>query len=126
MELLEQYTKSDISWVYYNKAEREEHDSFMQKYVFPLYDETKEKWFQQWRLYNLFVLAYNILSESVKRNIKPIFDEYRILYFKSKIQRILDLWLNWPSLRDYNNYMRDFYWSYPEEFDKFVNEKHSS
>ncbi len=108
MKYLEQKFTTDVKWLKYTRKELEEHDNFMKKFVFPL-DEIIRKWefSPNMKEYNFFILEYGKLSENVKLVLREVYEEYRILYFKKKIENIInkntfkqdkrsfDLYVNW-------------------------------
>ena len=84
MELLEQKFNTDIPDLYYNKDELEEHDNFMEKFVFPM-----DSWKTNQSRFILFFENYENLSENVKLNLKDTYIEFRVLYFKNRVESIV-------------------------------------
>ncbi len=114
MNLLEQKYKTDIKNLFYTKQELEEHDNFMKKYVFPLDDDLKKWKFSanSWK-YNLFILAYGQLSDNIKDNLKEVYIEYNILYYKWKIKKIIEensFKQDKKSFDEYLKWLRELVW----------------
>jgi len=107
MKYLEQKYNTDIKWLKYNKKELEEHDNFMKNYVFPL-DEIIKNWkfSPNMKEYIFFIWEYDKLSNNVKLVLKDIYIEYRVLYFKNKIEKIIDKNTFKQDKNSFDNYIK--------------------
>jgi len=116
MKLLEQKFNTDIPNLYYTKEELEEHDKFMEKFVFPM-----DSWkINQSRLM-MFIQSYEKLSENVKLNLKDVYIEFKTLYYKNKIESII----NYRTFDKDLNYFNEYVWElnlliWSEEVNKYL------
>lgn len=118
MEQLEQNYKTDIKDVYYDKDELKLHDEFMEKYVYPL-DEWDFK--SNNYKYEVFFLEYKKLPTKIKENLKEIYLESKVLYFKNKITNIVlynTFNLDHNSFKGYVDGLQQIVWD--DETNKFL------
>jgi len=90
IKLLEQKFVTDNKNVYYNKFELKQHDKFVKEFIIPLNKEINENKFNpNWIKYFRFLSAYDNLPEKIKKVLEEVYIEYRVLYFKKKIENII-------------------------------------
>jgi len=117
MKLLEQKFNTDIPNLYYTKEELEEHDKFMEKFVFPM-----ELWKVSQSRLMVFIKSYENLSENVKLNLKDVYIEFKTLYFKNKIESIIKYTTFDKDLNYFNEYVWELNWlMWSDEVNKYLN-----
>lgn len=111
MKVLEYKLELANSNLFYTEKESEEHDNFIKKYVLPIDKSFNKKNFYD---FDKFFRSYEELSENVKENLKYIYIEFKILFFKSKINTIIlanTFKLDYNSFNNHVNELQKLIWN---------------